>query len=118
MQRTRFSERELLAQFGPFCLVTDSQPELLGLLGHLGLLGLLGLLEPLGLLTPVLAQHRRLSRRRRLKSTTMDNVFKETSEHLFLSCSPTVIVFHLMVKLFYHFCAKFSGYVNVYRLEG
>ena len=84
------------------------------LLGPLGPLGPLGLLDPLGLLTPVLAQHHHLSWRRRLKSTTMDSVFKETSEHLFLSCSLTVPVYHLMVKLFYHSCAKYSGYVNVF----
>ena len=45
----------------------------------------------------------------------MDSVFQETSEHLFLSCSLTVPVYHLMVKLFYHSCAKYSGYVNVFR---
>ena len=84
MQRTRFSEREPLAEFGPYCPC-------------------------------IWPQHHRLSRRRRLKSTTMDSVFKETSEHLFLSCSLTVPVYHLMVKLFYHSCAKYSGYVNVFR---
>ena len=103
MQWTRFSEREPWPSSDHIVRLSDLS------------LTFLAFLTLLALLTPVLAQHHRLSRRRRLKSTTMDNVFKEKSEHLFLSCSPTVPVFHLMVKLFNHSCAKYSGYVNVFR---